>query len=86
MGVGVALGWFSRLTSVFVILSSVQVALQNKIKLPDCLNFIKEARAQGLTIPVVLMGAWGRRKCVSTHVHPSIPPTQTHTPLSPPTP
>ena len=33
-----------------------QVALQNKIRLPDCLDYIKAARAQGLTIPVVLMG------------------------------
>lgn len=35
-----------------------QVALENKIKLPDCLKYIKDARAQGLTIPVVLMGAY----------------------------
>ena len=51
------------ITDLFFIFACVcgayisQVALQNKIKLPDCLNFIKEARAQGLTIPVVLMGA-----------------------------
>lgn len=28
----------------------------NKVKLSDCINFVKEARAKGLTIPVVLMG------------------------------
>ncbi len=33
-----------------------EVALQNKVRLPDCLDYIKAARAQGLTIPVVLMG------------------------------
>lgn len=33
-----------------------EVALRNKVRLPDCLDYIKAARAQGLTIPVVLMG------------------------------
>lgn len=33
-----------------------QVALKNKVRLPDCLDYIKAARAKGLTIPVVLMG------------------------------
>lgn len=47
-------GFFFCFACVWCLL--LQVALQNKIKLPDCLDFIKEARAQGLTIPVVLMG------------------------------
>lgn len=33
-----------------------QVALKNKVTLGDCLNYVKEARAKGLTAPVVLMG------------------------------
>jgi len=33
-----------------------EVALRNKVRLPDCLEYIKSARAQGLTVPVVLMG------------------------------
>jgi tryptophan synthase len=38
-------------------LSSVpQVALANNITFVDCLNFVKEARSQGLKAPVMLMG------------------------------
>jgi tryptophan synthase len=33
-----------------------QIALQNNITLQDCLAFVKTARAQGLTVPVLLMG------------------------------
>ncbi|KAG5180854.1 tryptophan synthase [Tribonema minus] len=33
-----------------------QVALKNKIRLSDCLRYVKEARSKGLTTPVVLMG------------------------------
>lgn len=33
-----------------------QVALKNNIRLTDCLRYVKEARAKGLTAPVILMG------------------------------
>ena len=33
-----------------------QIALKNKITLADCLDYMREARARGLTAPVVLMG------------------------------
>ncbi|CAM9880850.1 unnamed protein product, partial [Choristocarpus tenellus] len=33
-----------------------QVALQNNVRLTDCLDYVKEARARGLTAPVILMG------------------------------
>lgn len=33
-----------------------QIALKNKITLADCLDYVREARARGLTAPVVLMG------------------------------
>lgn len=33
-----------------------QVALKNKVTMKDCLDYIRDARARGLTAPVVLMG------------------------------
>ena len=33
-----------------------EVALENGVGLKECLNIVKTARAQGLTVPVVLMG------------------------------
>jgi tryptophan synthase len=33
-----------------------QVALKNKVSLKDCLHYVEQARAKGLTVPVVLMG------------------------------
>lgn len=33
-----------------------QIALKNKVTLADCLDYVREARAKGLTAPVVLMG------------------------------
>eukprot|EP00204_Picochlorum_oklahomense_P004160 CAMPEP_0118801444 /NCGR_PEP_ID=MMETSP1161-20130426/2991_1 /TAXON_ID=249345 /ORGANISM="Picochlorum oklahomensis, Strain CCMP2329" /LENGTH=210 /DNA_ID=CAMNT_0006729371 /DNA_START=172 /DNA_END=801 /DNA_ORIENTATION=- len=39
-----------------VIQKSSFEALQNGVVIDDCLNYVKEARKQGLTIPVILMG------------------------------
>jgi len=36
--------------------SANQMALDNKINLPDCLKYVKAARQAGVTIPIVLMG------------------------------
>ncbi|CAN0223382.1 unnamed protein product [Ectocarpus sp. 4 AP-2014] len=33
-----------------------QIALKNKVTLGDCLDYVRDARAKGLTAPVVLMG------------------------------
>lgn len=35
-----------------------QVALKNNVNLHDCLNYVKDARARGLTVAVILMGYW----------------------------
>lgn len=37
-------------------LRALQIALKNKVTLGDCLNYVRDARAKGLTAPVVLMG------------------------------
>jgi tryptophan synthase len=34
----------------------LKIALQNGIDLPQCLDFVRQARARGLTVPVVFMG------------------------------
>jgi tryptophan synthase len=47
-----------------------QVALAQKVDVRMCLSFVKQARAQGLTIPVLLMGyynpmlAYGEEKII----------------------
>ena len=33
-----------------------QRALDNGVRLPDCLRYVKEARAAGLAVPIILMG------------------------------
>ena len=33
-----------------------QVALKNNVNLKDCLDYVRDARAKGLTAPVILMG------------------------------
>lgn len=35
---------------------ALQIALKNKVTLGDCLDYVRDARAKGLTAPVVLMG------------------------------
>jgi tryptophan synthase alpha subunit len=43
-----------------------QMALENGVTVADCIAIVKEARAQGLTVPLVFMGAYisqSSRKC-----------------------
>ena len=34
-----------------------QVALENHVTVSDCIQFVRDARSQGLTVPLVFMGA-----------------------------
>ena len=43
-------------TAVFTTCWAAQIALKNNVNLKDCLDYVRDARAKGLTAPVVLMG------------------------------
>jgi tryptophan synthase len=67
-----------------------QVALDNGVTLEDCLGFVAEARAQGLTVPVIFMGYFNPflqfgeaalvQRCADVGVHgfiiPDLPPQE----------
>ena len=67
-----------------------QVALDNGVTLEDCVGFVRDARAQGLTVPVIFMGyfnpflQFGEAKlveaCAEVGVHgfiiPDLPPQE----------
>eukprot|EP01111_Echinosteliopsis_oligospora_P007467 TRINITY_DN2256_c0_g1_i1.p1 TRINITY_DN2256_c0_g1~~TRINITY_DN2256_c0_g1_i1.p1 ORF type:complete len:270 (+),score=89.79 TRINITY_DN2256_c0_g1_i1:60-869(+) len=47
-----------------------QIALENKVTLRDCFQFVRDARSKGVTVPIVLMGYYnpllnyGEMQCV----------------------
>jgi tryptophan synthase len=41
----------------------LQIAIENDVHYVDCLEYVRQARAQGLKAPVILMGECGATSC-----------------------